>query len=81
MKEVTIKLKCAQAQILFTELHAIVRKREEKIIDLLNFVADETNEEWDREVAKEQIDLYSFQRRTYRDICTQIRNSLFDRNL
>ena len=77
MKEVTIKLECAEAQILCTELHTIFRKREEKITELLNFVADKTNDEFDREVVKEQIDLYSFQTRTYRDICAQIRKAMF----
>lgn len=74
---ITITLGVTEAQLLFTELHSIIRKREEKMVELVNVVSDCDADEWDKFVAQEQLDLYTFQRETYRDICRQIRDSIF----
>lgn len=75
--KITITLGVTEAQLLSTDLHSIIRKCEEKMVELVNVVSDADADEWDKFVAQEQLDLYTFQRETYRDVYRQIRDSIF----
>lgn len=77
MKDVTIKLGIAEAQILRNELLTIIAVKEELKNLALCRMHDGHLDLWEREIARENNELLSCQIGLYRDICGQILKSVF----
>lgn len=78
MKDVTIKIGITEAQILRHELHSVIQVKEALKELALKRIQDETLSAMERDIAREQNELLSFQIGLYRDICGQIFNLTFD---
>lgn len=77
MKNVTIKLNLAEAQILRNELHSVIQVKEALKESALTRIQDDSLSAMERDIAKESNELLSCQIGLYRDICGQILKSLF----